>query len=158
MVGAGLLVAAGVSKLVAGGAGRVDGLPDLVPQGPLLGMVEVGIGAWALVAPGTVSLAVLGSTYALLAALTGWQHSMGVQDCGCFGSAPVRPSIFHTVMNAGFAVAAGLSVIAGWPELTAAAQAGAALLAVMAGFLISAVFSEAAEVSRLVAESESVRG
>ena len=156
MFAAGLLVAAGLPKLTA--TPEADtGLPDWVPNGRVLGAAEIGVGLWVLLtgsalAAGTMALMYLGFT-----AITAWQHRVGVEDCGCFGARPVRPGGLHVALNAAFTVGAVATVFLGWPSMSAAATVGVAALAVVGGHSLAALLGEAAEVSRLVGESEAAR-
>jgi hypothetical protein len=95
---AGLLVVAGVLKLRAG---------------ELLGVLEMGLGAAALVSARPLVTALVAVAYAGFAA-----HSLrlfvmagGEADCGCFGDVEAPAGLGHVVLNLACAVVAAAAVV-----------------------------------------------
>lgn len=130
MVGAALLVIAGAPKLSAPPPPRAL-LPPWTSRP--LGVVELVVGSWALLAPeagGAWAAAVL---YTGLSGTMGWALARHEPDCGCFGATPVRPDVRHLSVNLVFAGAAILAALQGWtlpePWPVAATSVALALLA-----------------------------
>ncbi|MGI9578576.1 MAG: MauE/DoxX family redox-associated membrane protein [Microthrixaceae bacterium] len=157
ILAAGLLVAAGLPKLTSGAARTDTGLPGWVPTGAVLGVVEVGVGLLVLLTGSTAALALLAMLYLSFTAVSAHQYRAGVADCGCFGTQPVRPSGLHVVLNAVLTLGAVATVFVGWPTMSTAVTLGVTFLSVVGGYVLSALMGEAAEISRLVGESEAAR-
>ena len=115
---AGLLVVAGVAKLVrprATAQAMVDaGLPgsDLLARG--VGLAEVTAGTWALVAPATGGAVALAVVYLAFAGFLGYvlRTHPDAGSCGCAGAKAVPPSLLHMGLDlvaAGSAIAYALA-------------------------------------------------
>lgn len=126
-VGAGLLVVAGVAKVVRPVA-TADGLamagfPSSSPVARLLGVGEAGLGALvlsavALPSPGpTVAAVAVGTGYLAFAVVAGRLLAAGAASCGCFGEVDAPLSRIHVAVNGVFAVA-GLVAATGAPPTT----------------------------------------
>jgi hypothetical protein len=124
---AGLLAIAGVTKLrhpapaanamaQAGfGAGRFGAR--------LMGLLECGVGAWVLLAPGALALGVLALAYATFAYGIWAMRKADVADCGCFGkSASLEPSRLHLVVNLMAAATCALAALFPPPGLSTATE------------------------------------
>jgi hypothetical protein len=121
LAAAGLLVLAGVPK-VADPAPLVRALRSAgftVPPAPgaLLvrgfAVAEVGVGTWALVAPGRVAAALVAVAYLVFTAFVGLVLARGgvLGSCGCFGKPDTPPSRTHLALTAVAAlVAAAVAV------------------------------------------------
>lgn len=110
---AGLLLASGTAKLRhPGPAGRALAALRL-PSGRWtvggIGLAEILVGVWCLVAPGRASAVSLGLLYSAFAAfLAVLMRADGATSCGCLGKQDGSPSLLHIVMNAAAAAAAVL--------------------------------------------------
>ena len=111
-VAAGLLVAAGIVKvarpLPTARAMYAAGLPGGSAIARGLGLAEVGVGTWFLVAPSAGSGGALAVLYLAFAGFIGFLlvARPGTASCGCGGASDVPPSVIHLVLNAVAAVAA----------------------------------------------------
>jgi hypothetical protein len=75
-----------------------------------LALVELGVGAWCVLAPGRVAAAALASTYALLA-IGALVLARRREACGCFGDHEAPASIAQSVLSATLALVALAAVI-----------------------------------------------
>jgi hypothetical protein len=111
---AGLLVVAGAAKLVrprATAQALLDaGLPGSLGLARGLGAVEIGVGAWALLAPGMGGAVALGIAYVTFAGFLAYvlRTRPDAGSCGCAGPTPVPPSRLHLVLD----LVAGLGALA----------------------------------------------
>lgn len=136
----GALVMLGAAVLVVAGAPKVVGptRPGLLPEWTWrpIGVLELGVGAWALLAPDAGGAWAAATTYALLSVVMVVALVRDVPDCGCFGSAPVRPDPWHLGVDVVFAVACAAGARQGWtlpePAWNAAAAVVVALTAGLA--------------------------
>lgn len=110
----GLVVVSGFAKLRdPGPAGRALGALRIAParrtvQG--IGLVEIGVGTWCLLAPSGASAACLSILYVAFAAfLALLMRADGSASCGCLGNHDARPTLLHIVMNMTAAAAAGVA-------------------------------------------------
>lgn len=114
---AALLVLAGVVKVVrprSTAQALLDaGLPGSFAIARGVGVVEVGVGIWALVAPASGGAIALGLLYLVFATFLGYVMHAHPEagSCGCAGPTPVPPSRLHLVLN-GVAGSAGLTYAA----------------------------------------------
>ena len=158
-----VLVVSAFGKLVdpwpATEAMRDAGLP--VPfrgrpvAGVALGLIEGTVGVLALAVPAWWAAAALAAFYAALAGFVARLRSRdGDAGCGCFGASSVPPGAAHLVLNATGACVAGLTAVAGVPDIVDVLDAGpgvavpyAALLAIGAGLVLVAptLFAELAQ-------------
>ena len=113
-VGAALLVVAGIPK--TSGAVSVPFIPSGMARP--LGVLEIGVGAWVLVAPDTAALVAMAAMYCLLAASLSVAILRRELDCGFFGVEPVKPGITHLVVNVAFAASAVAGAAAASSGLT----------------------------------------
>lgn len=100
----------------------------------LVGLVELAVGAWVLLAGGATSAALLGVSYLLLTlvALRMITTAPGA-DCGCFGSSaePIGPS--HLVVNIACLLVAAAAVFVPQPGVLAEGESqGMSTLLVLA--------------------------
>jgi hypothetical protein len=121
---AGLLVLSGVLKLArprATAQAMADaGLPrsgDALARG--LGLAEIGVAAWAFVAPAAGGAIVLAALYLAFAGFLAWvlRFHPDAGSCGCAGARSVPPSRLHL----------GLDMVAAATALSYAAVAGPGL-------------------------------
>ncbi|MEO8477139.1 MAG: MauE/DoxX family redox-associated membrane protein [Actinomycetota bacterium] len=114
---AGLLAAAGCIKLArplpTARAMYAAGLPGPVWAVRGLGLAEVVVGVWFLVAPSAPLAVALGSTYLVFAAFVAYLVAAHPEaaSCGCAGSKDVPPSRLHAAMNLFAAVGSFASLI-----------------------------------------------
>lgn len=102
-----VLVVSGASKLTGRDSVRDTlshlGLPAPPRAGILVGVVEVLVGAAALMAPtGTVASVVavlVALVYAVFALVVASAIRAGLEDCGCIGVRSTPPSVGHVVFN-----------------------------------------------------------
>lgn len=144
---AALLAIAGVAKLrhplTAAKAMAQAGIGAGRSGARLTGLLECGVGAWALLSPSVLSLGTLALAYATLASGIWAMRKAGVADCGCFGeSASLEPSRLHLVVNLMAAAVCALAALSPPPGLEAAAgraplEAVALIAGVMAAILLS---------------------
>ena len=115
-----LLGAAGVAKTMRPGdtvnALRAAGIPAnraLVRVGAI---AEVGLAAWALLAPGPLSGALVAVAYTIFAVFVvlALKRGWALASCGCFGRPDTPPTVAHAVLNAG-AAASAVWWAAAWP-------------------------------------------
>jgi hypothetical protein len=136
----GALVMLGSAVLVIAGAPKVVGpsRPGLLPEWTWrpIGALELGVGAWALLAPDAGGAWAAAAAYSLLSVVMVVALLRGVPDCGCFGSAPVRPDPWHLGLDVVFAVACAAGARQAWalpePGWRAAAAVAVALAAGLA--------------------------
>jgi hypothetical protein len=102
---AGLLVLAGATKIL-----RPDptaqalldaGLPGTLGAARGVGVVEIAVGLWAIVAPASGGAIALGTLYAVFAGYLGFLlvARPDAGSCGCAGPTPVPPSRLHLTLN-----------------------------------------------------------
>ena len=144
LAAAGLLVVAGVPKIV-------DPLPLVralraagMPAGRLLvrafAVAEVGVGGWALTAPGRLSAALVAAAYLVFTAFVARVLGRGgvLGSCGCFGKPDTPATRSHLALTAVAALTA-LAVAVDAPVRVWSAVDTAGLttagLAVVIGFL-----------------------
>lgn len=140
-----VLVGSGVSKLSGGAAVGETltqlGLPSPRRAGVIVGVYEVLVGAAALMAPpGAVAsvVAVLVSlTYAVFALVVGAALRAGLEDCGCIGVRPTRPSAFHVGLDVLAAVVAAAAAVATPVDLVGGLAALALPAAVLVGLAVA---------------------
>jgi hypothetical protein len=142
LAAAGLLVVAGAPKIA-------DPLPLVralraagVPAGRLavraFAAAEVAVGAWALVAPGRTTAALVATAYVVFTAFVAWVlHRGGVLgSCGCFGKPDTPATRTHLALTAVAAVTAGAVTLAPparvWSTVDGPAVTTAALAVVIA--------------------------
>ncbi len=115
ILSAGLLVAAGVAKLLAPGPTAqvlLDvGAPVPTPLARVVGVVELTVGLWALALGGPVAWLAVGACYVTFAGFLGFvmRRVPNAGSCGCAGARAVPPSRLHLVLNL---VAAGSCLVA----------------------------------------------
>lgn len=121
-----VLVASGATKLVDPSSTEDVlvrlGVPVPGGTGRALALVELGVGVGGLVLTGVagravavlVALAYLGFAGVVLAA-----RRAGLDDCGCIGVRPRRPSIPHAVADVACAAVAAAAAVAGPTDLAA---------------------------------------
>jgi hypothetical protein len=116
---AGVIAVGGAAKLVApdgfSSLLRTLGLPSGRPLARASGVVEVALGATAIVVGGTVAAALVAVAYAVFAVVVLLARRAGAESCGCFGAATAPPSAVHVVVNGVSAVVAAAAAVAG-PE------------------------------------------
>lgn len=104
-VAAGLLVAAGVTKILrplsTARAMYAAGLPGRVTLVRGLGIAEVGVGIWFLLAPSAFAGGTLAAMYLSFAGFVGFLLVARPEaaSCGCAGAGDVPPSLVHLVLN-----------------------------------------------------------
>jgi hypothetical protein len=105
-VAAAVLVVAGLAKLrspasAAQALGRL-GLPAGASLIRLYAVVEVGLGAWALISPAPLASALLACVYAgfTVLALLLWRRA---ESCGCFGAEGAPATPLQALLSALFA-------------------------------------------------------
>ncbi|MGH8872144.1 MAG: MauE/DoxX family redox-associated membrane protein [Acidimicrobiia bacterium] len=123
---ASLLVVAGVMKVYrprfTAGALRAARLPATNGVVRLLGVVEVGVGAAAIVTGSPLWALATGVFYVCFALFVVYALRSGIpiSSCGCFGSPDTPPSVGHVVLNAAAAVVAlavAMSPVGSWVGL-----------------------------------------
>jgi hypothetical protein len=118
-----LVVLVGGTAKVASPAGFASLLRSLrLPGGTvasrLTGVAEVAVGAWAIIAGGAVTAAVIAATYAVFAVTVVAARRAGSASCGCFGSAAAPPSTVHVIVNlVSASVALAAALVGGAPGL-----------------------------------------
>jgi uncharacterized membrane protein YphA (DoxX/SURF4 family) len=122
LVGAGLLVVGGVTKIYrpdpAVRALEAAAVPARRVGVRLLGSFEVLVGAACLVAPGPAAAALLAVTYLAFAAfLVRAMRIPSARSCGCAGQRDAPPSILHIVLNALAAVSGAVATMSAPPGL-----------------------------------------
>jgi hypothetical protein len=144
---AALLVIAGVAKLrhpaPAANAMARAGFGAGRPAARLAGLLECGVGAWALLDPGVPALGALALAYAALASGIWAMRRADVTDCGCFGeAASLEPSRLHLAVNLMAAATCALAATSPPPGLpTAAERAPLEAVAVIAGVAAAILLS-----------------
>jgi hypothetical protein len=122
-VTAGLLAAAGAVKLVrplpTARAMYAAGLPGSAWAARAVGLVEVAVGVWFLVAPSAAAAVVLGVLYLAFAGFVGFLLTAHPEaaSCGCAGTKDVPPSRLHAALNLAAAAAAFAAASAVPPSL-----------------------------------------
>jgi hypothetical protein len=77
------------------------GLPGSIPLSRSIGVIEVGVGIWALAAPargGALALAALYASFSVFLAYVLHEHP-DAGSCGCAGPTPVPPSRVHLALD-----------------------------------------------------------
>ena len=116
-VAAGLLVAAGVAKVVrplsTARAMYAAGLPGHQALVRGIGLAEVGVGSWFLLAPSGPAGAALAAMYLAFAGFVGFLLLVapGTASCGCAGASDVPPSVIHLALNTLAAAAAAAAAL-----------------------------------------------
>lgn len=113
LVGAGLLVPAGVAKLrrpvgAADALGWHSRRAHAAVRG--VGAGEIALAGAVLVTGGPTAAALLALAYLVFAAVAVRQRRRGA-SCGCFGQAEAPVGLLHVVVNLTVAVAAGLAAL-----------------------------------------------
>jgi len=105
-----VVVVGGVTKVAfpAGFAAplRSLGLPSGTLPARLIGSLEVGVGAAALVIAGRTGALLLAVTYACFTAVVVAARRAGAESCGCFGAVDAPPGWVHITVNAASTVVA----------------------------------------------------
>jgi len=122
LVASGLLVAAGLAKLVAphdtARALRRAGLP-VGPASVRVGAgAEVFIGAVGVTVGGPAAALAVAGSYLLFAAFVGaaLRRGWALATCGCFGEPDTPPTVAHVVIDLGLAGAAVAASAVGGPS------------------------------------------
>jgi methylamine utilization protein MauE len=154
LLSAGLLVAAGGSKIVrpepTARALYAAGLRGRNLTGRAVGIVELAVGLSALTMPTVATESALAATYLAFAVFLGFLllARPGTGSCGCAGTKDVPPSLLHVALNvvaaaaatgAAFALPPGLGALAvslGWAAVPYAAGM------VAAGLLVATVVAD----------------
>lgn len=138
-----VLAVSGVRKVASpqavSSALRAAGLPSGAVAGRLIGLVEIGVGAWVLAWGGAPSAGAMAAVYAGFIAFIGTNRVRGLHvPCGCFGESDRPPGVAHMAVDV-IALGAGVAAVA-WPVGAAtewldhgAAGAAALVAAVAAG-------------------------
>lgn len=150
-VAAGLLVAAGVAKAVrplsTARALYAAGLPAPPALARGIGVAEVGVGVWFLLAPSGPAGAALAAMYLAFAGFVGFLllARPGTASCGCAGASDVPPSVIHLALNI-LAAAAAASAAFDPPDALAKtlASLGAASVPFAVGLLTAGALAVAA--------------
>ena len=95
------------------------------------GAIELVVGAWGLLAPETGGAWAVAALYGALSVVMVVALARDVPDCGCFGSAPVRPDPWHLGLDVVFAVACAAGARQGWSLPEPAWAASAAVVAAL---------------------------
>jgi hypothetical protein len=141
MSGAAVLVIAGAPKVL--GPARAGLLPAWTWRP--VGALELVVGAWALVAPESGGAWAAAALYALLTVAMVVAIARDEPDCGCFGTAAVRPDPLHLGVDAVFAIACAVGAVQGWsPPEPAWATVAAVVAALISGTAIVSLLSHAA--------------
>ncbi len=118
-----VVVAGGTAKLVRPGpfAGLLGtlGLPGGALAARAVGLVELGLGLWALLTGSRAAAAVLAVLYLVFAATVVRARRAGAASCGCFGVVDAPPSTLHVVVNLVSAAVAGAAAAVGAESLRA---------------------------------------
>jgi hypothetical protein len=111
-----VVAVAGISKLrapaVATAALYELGLPSASWIARLLGVGEVALGAWCLIAPGVFAAAALGCCY-LAFALTALTLARRRAACGCFGDHQQPASLGQSAISGALAAVCVVAAVAG---------------------------------------------
>ena len=150
---AGLLVVAGIPKLA--GRAAVPLLPKALHRS--VGAIEVLVGAWALLIPGTLSAGAVAVGYVLLTAVLLIAILRREPDCGCFGVEPVRPEWGHLGINVALAAAAVAAAASSWSRPGLATWALLVFLSMVGAAMLAELLSTGAEVRRLRTSLEANR-
>ncbi len=115
-----VILVSGAAKIVApsGFAGLLTtfGVPGPRFVAIAAGVVELVLGAAALVVGGRVLALAVGAAYLLFAGTVLVARRRGAPDCGCFGAVAAPPSLLHVALNvAAAAVALGAAAVAPGP-------------------------------------------
>jgi hypothetical protein len=168
---AGILAVGGLAKLRAPDTTvpmlRALGLPGSVGLARLLGLVEVGVGAAALLLGGWVLAAAVAALYlGFTVAVLRLRAGGDAVSCGCFGRASAPPTMVHVVgdgVAAAIGVAAAVVAAPGFlearPDLPAAGvpQLLLTALAVWLGVAALTVLPDALVAARRVPMAEADR-
>ena len=143
LIGAGLLVVAGVAKtlrpddtaravssLVPGRTPRpLQSLGFLRQLVRVLALTEVAVGLAALARTGPVTGVLVASSYVLFACVVAYARLRGgpLATCGCFGRPDTPATWLHVVLNLALALAAAALVVA-----TSSSGGGRSIVAVLA--------------------------
>jgi hypothetical protein len=144
---AALLAIAGVAKLrhpaPAANAMARAGFGAGLSGARLIGLLECGVGAWALLDPGVPALGTLALAYATLASGIWAMRRAEVADCGCFGeSASLQPSRLHLAVNLMAAATCAVAALSPPPGLrTAIDRAPLEAVALIAGVAAAILLS-----------------
>jgi hypothetical protein len=141
---AGLSILAGAVKIArpdpAAQAMLDAGLPGTPPAARAVGVIEMGVGAWAGVAPAAGGAVALGILYLVFAGYLAYLllARPDAGSCGCAGPTPIPPSRIHLVLD-GIAAGAALGYAAlGGPSLVAWADGlGWALIPLALGLALA---------------------
>ncbi len=147
-VAAALLVAAGAAKvarpLPTARAMYAAGLPGRTALARAVGVVEIAVGTWFLLAPSATSALALAVLYAAFAGFVGFLLVARPEaaSCGCAGTSDVPPSWIHLVLN-GLAVLAALAAALDPPQglLPMARSLGVASIPFAIGLITAAVLA-----------------
>lgn len=90
---------------------RIMGIPVPALVVRIGGLLELGVGAWALSTSDRLPGALLALSYSAFVVFVAAAMSRGapISSCGCFGRVDTRPSVVHLVINS-VAVGAGVAV------------------------------------------------
>ena len=88
------------------------GLPSASPIARLLGVGEVALGAWCLIAPGVFAAAAFGCCY-LAFALTALALARRRAACGCFGDHQQQASLGQSAISGALAAVCVVAAVAG---------------------------------------------
>ena len=142
---AGLLAAAGLVKLArplpTARAMYAAGLPSSPWVARGVGLAELAVGLWFLVAPSSAAAIALGAIYLVFAGFVAFLVTAhpDAASCGCAGAKDVPPSRLHAVLNLLAASAAFAAVIRLPPNLgTTLAALGPASVPFMLGLGVAA--------------------
>ena len=111
---AALIMASGAAKSwrpePASRALAAAGLPPRRAGVRTLGLIEIGLGGWSLMAPSRASALSLGLLYLAFAGFLVWLMKAGGQGatCGCLGRRDTPPSLLHVTLDV---LAAGTAVM-----------------------------------------------
>jgi hypothetical protein len=144
-IAAGLLIAAGFAKIVrprpTAQALSDVGWPASDGIARVVGVVEVCVGAAAMLAGGIPAAVALSVVYLVFAAFLGFvlvAHP-DAGSCGCAGAKAVPPSCLHLVLNLGAAtVGAAFAAVAGPGAIAWIRELGGTALIVVPGLALSA--------------------
>jgi hypothetical protein len=159
-----LLLVAGVPKVLDPGptqrAAEQAGLPSSAAVVRLLGVVEVAVGAAALLLGGPLAAVAVAVAYLGFAAVVARGLVRGDMDsCGCFNGEDSPPSLLHVVLDLGLAAAAvavALGPSTSWPRL-AAVEPGTTLVTALLVLTVAAlVYVVMARLPRVAAPAGAV--
>ncbi len=102
----------------------------------ITGVVEVGVGALALVNGGVVLGWVLGVMYLLFSGIIAYAIATGAPSCGCFGSMSSKPSVGHLLVNLGSSTVALAGAILSVRAVNEAIAADGPLVIAAAGVAV----------------------